>query len=216
MKKLCICLLACLLYISTTNVYANENSSLMIVAHPDDETIWGGSHLLKGNYTVLCITNGNNKKRKAEFEQAMKKTHSKGIILTYPDKTNGQRDNWKTCKKQIQKEIKKEIDSKNWNQIVTHNPNGEYGHIHHKMVSKFVTNILKKEHKTNKLMYFGKYTARKNKENLKNEKRMTKKAYEKKMQVIQVYSSQKKVMQHLHHMLPYENWIAYKNWSKIN
>ena len=45
---------------------------------------------------------------------------------------------------------------------------------------------------------------------------MTEKAYTKKMQVIQVYSSQKKVMQHLHHMLPYENWIAYKNWSKIN
>ena len=25
---------------------------LMIVAHPDDEKIWGGSHLLKGHYLV--------------------------------------------------------------------------------------------------------------------------------------------------------------------
>ena len=63
----------------------------MIVAHPDDETIWGGSHLINGNYTVLCITNGNNKKRKKEFMKVMEKTHSKGIILSFPDKTKGKR-----------------------------------------------------------------------------------------------------------------------------
>ena len=42
----------------------------------------------------------------------MEKTHSKGIILSFPDKTKGKRDNWKSCKKDIQREIKKEIDSK--------------------------------------------------------------------------------------------------------
>ena len=31
-----------------------ESQKLMIVAHPDDETIWGGSHLLEGNYLVVC------------------------------------------------------------------------------------------------------------------------------------------------------------------
>ena len=41
---------------------------LMIVAHPDDETIWGGSHLLKGHYLVVCLTNGNNEKRKKESD----------------------------------------------------------------------------------------------------------------------------------------------------
>ena len=38
-------------------------NKLMIVAHPDDETIWGGNHLLKSNYLVVCITCGNNKIR---------------------------------------------------------------------------------------------------------------------------------------------------------
>ena len=33
---------------------------LMIVAHPDDETIWGGSHLLKGNYLVRQMEKGIN------------------------------------------------------------------------------------------------------------------------------------------------------------
>ena len=32
--------------------------SVMFVAHPDDETIWGGSHLLKKHYLVVCLTNG--------------------------------------------------------------------------------------------------------------------------------------------------------------
>ena len=69
--------------------------------------------------------------------------------------------NWKSCKKEYSKRNQKEIDSKDWNQIVTHNPDGEYGHIHHKKVSKYVTMILKKEDKTDQLVYFGKYTSKK-------------------------------------------------------
>ena len=124
-KKLLLCILSLILCLNTSVIHAQEPESLMIVAHPDDETIWGGSHLINGNYTVLCITNGNNKKRKKEFMKVMKKTHSKGIILSFPDKTKGKRDNWKSCKKDIQREIQKEIDSKDWDKIVTHNPDGE-------------------------------------------------------------------------------------------
>lgn len=62
-KKLLLCILSLMLCLNTSVIHAKEPESLMIVAHPDDETIWGGSHLINGNYTVLCITNGNNKKR---------------------------------------------------------------------------------------------------------------------------------------------------------
>ena len=182
-KKLLLCILSLILCLNTSVIHAQEPESLMIVAHPDDETIWGGSHLINGNYTVLCITNGNNKKRKKEFMKVMEKTHSKGIILSFPDKTKGKRDNWKSCKKDIQREIKKEIDSKDWGKIVTHNPDGEYG--------------------------------QKNKAKLENEKKLSKKDYDKKLDIIQLYSSQSKVMDHLHHMLPYENWKPYSNWGKI-
>ena len=189
MKKLLLCILSLMLCLNTSVIHAQEPESLMIVAHPDDETIWGGSHLIK--------------------------THSKGIILSFPDKTNGKRDNWKSCKKDIQREIKKEINSKDWDKIVTHNPDGEYGHIHHKKISKYVTMILKKEDKTNQLIYFGKYASKKNKAELKNEKKLSKKDYKGKLDVIQWYSSQSKVIDHLHHMLPYENWKPYSNWGKI-
>lgn len=78
---------------------------LMIVAHPDDETIWGGSHLLKGHYLVVCLTNGNNAKRKKEFMKIMKETHNQGLMFDYPDKTNGQRDKWLHVKQKIKKDI---------------------------------------------------------------------------------------------------------------
>ena len=82
-KKLLLCILSLILCLNTSVIHAQEPESLMIVAHPDDETIWGGSHLINGNYTVLCITNGNNKKRKKEFMKVMEKTHSKGIIYLF-------------------------------------------------------------------------------------------------------------------------------------
>lgn len=55
--------------------------NVMIVAHPDDETLWGGEQLLKENYLVICITNGDNKIRKKEFEKVMEETKDYGIIL---------------------------------------------------------------------------------------------------------------------------------------
>lgn len=46
-------------------------------------------------------------------------------------------------------------------------------------------------------------------------KKLSKKDYKGKLDVIQWYSSQSKVIDHLHHMLPYENWKPYSNWGKI-
>lgn len=31
-------------------------TKLMVVAHPDGETLWGGAHLLDGKYFVVCLT----------------------------------------------------------------------------------------------------------------------------------------------------------------
>ena len=43
MKKLLLCILSLMLCLNTSVIHAQEPASLMIVAHPDDETIWGGS-----------------------------------------------------------------------------------------------------------------------------------------------------------------------------
>ena len=70
-----------------------------------DESIWGGIHLLQNNYLVICLTNGNNQTRAKEFYKVMEQTHNTGIILDYPDKTNGKRDNWKKVYHDIEEDL---------------------------------------------------------------------------------------------------------------
>ena len=66
--------------------------SLMIVAHPDDETIFGGGHLQEKNYLVVCLTNGNHPTRKKDLQHLIKQTGNQGLIFDYPDKTNGKKE----------------------------------------------------------------------------------------------------------------------------
>ena len=56
-------------------------TKLMIVAHPDDETLWGGSHLIDSDYLVVCMSNGWYKKRSSDFERVMNQTGDPHIIL---------------------------------------------------------------------------------------------------------------------------------------
>lgn len=92
----------------------DDYDSLMVVAHPDDETIWGGEHLLKGKYVVVCITNGNNRTRRKEFAAVMKQTDSIGLMLSFPDKTHGKRNNWESCREKIQQSIDTIVAQKDW------------------------------------------------------------------------------------------------------
>ena len=117
----------------------DETNKLMIVAHPDDETIWGGGHLLEGGYFVVCITNGENEIRKEEFLRAVKESGNIPLILSYPDKEFGMRSRWWGYIDDITTDIKTILSFKKWDIVVTHNLEGEYGHIHHKMVSALVT-----------------------------------------------------------------------------
>ena len=112
---------------------------LMIVAHPDDETLWGGAHIADGGYLVVCITNGYNATRSAEFQAVMQASNNVGLILSYPDKVAGKRDDWTHVRSQIQTDLEKVMTYQPWEDIVTHNAKGEYGHIHHKMTHQIVT-----------------------------------------------------------------------------
>ena len=51
---------------------ASQYKKVMIVAHPDDETLWGGANLYKDNFFVVCITNAYNLKRSRDFRELIK------------------------------------------------------------------------------------------------------------------------------------------------
>lgn len=185
-----------------------DTDSLMIVAHADDETIWGGAHLLSDNYLVVCITCGTNRTRVREIKRAMKISNDQYISLWYPDKTLGTPDNWNDIEDYIYSDLEKIIKLKKWKTIVTHNPDGEYGQIHHIKTSKMVTQIYDDLKLNQKLYYFGKYYTKNQLKNVFKTLPIINKdsARIKIDEMIEVYKSQRFIKKRFNHMFLYENW----------
>lgn len=193
-----------------SNINLSSAKKLMIVAHPDDEVLWGGAHLLEDDYLVVCATCGRSRKRAIEFIRAMKTTNDQYIMLGYPDKTHGQRDNWNSCYDDVTNDLKKIIELKDWDTIVTHNPDGEYGHIHHKMLSKITTDILDNKEK---LYYFGEYFIKKNTaEKTSKISPIDDRYINEKKKLISIYISQSFIQKSFNHIYNYEDWKSYEEW----
>lgn len=182
-------------------------TKLMIVAHPDDETLWGGGHLLEGNWFVVCLTNGYNSKRVTEFTNALSVSGSKFMILNYPDyKVKRIIDDWKYVKKGIGKDIELLLKYKNWKQVATHNLQGEYGHKHHKMTNQIVTAQARNYNTIDKLYYFGKFY-KPNEVPVSLKPNIENKVLETKMKMIDQYPNQRKSIDALWiQMAPHEHW----------
>lgn len=193
-----------------SHVDVKDVHHVMFVAHPDDETIWGGAHIMDGDYLVVCITCGVKKERVFEFQKVMELTHNKYIMLGYPDKTNGERDNWDDWRDKIKKDVEDILSLKKWDSVVTHNPDGEYGHIHHKITSKIVTDVSSHD----KLIYFGHYYSKKRlPEYVQTLKKIDDDAFAFKVnELIEVYKTQSFIKTKFDQMFPYENWLTYEEW----
>ena len=219
---LIILLCGCIIYMHNTykihpnikKINLNGYNKLMIVAHPDDETLWGGKALIEDDYLVVCITCGKVKSRVFEFVNVMHTTNDKYIMLGYPDKTNGERDNWDTVYEDITKDLKDIIELKDWELIVVHNPEGEYGHQHHKMTSNIVTDIVENK---DILYYFGKYYSKKTiRDHYDELVSMSEKTLNTKKKIIGMYHTQDFIQTSFDQMFPYENWVPYTEWMSEN
>lgn len=97
--------------------------------------------------------------------------------------------------------------------VATHNPNGEYGHIHHKMTSKLVTEEFYKIYWGTNLYYFGNwYSARRLPIMEDSLRKVPEAALEKKLEALKLYTSQKGAVASNIHMAEYENWIRATEW----
>jgi LmbE family N-acetylglucosaminyl deacetylase len=99
--------------------------NLMIIAHPDDEVIFGWEQLQTDSWYVICVTNASNLVRSEEFKQSAKQLNFQYEIWDYPDKWGG------SFPDEITDRIKSIYLSKEWDKVVTHNSFGEYGHTQH-------------------------------------------------------------------------------------
>jgi len=112
----------------------NKEKVLMIVAHPDDELIYGLSDILLNETFVVCVTHGDNPVRSKEFEHAKQEFKFDGIILNHRD----------TPLSNTFKELPPEVSLEKFGVIVSHNQYGEYGNVFHKRVHRTVIKIANK------------------------------------------------------------------------
>ena len=155
----------------------NNNKIILIVAHPDDETIFcGGTMLLYPNcqWTVACLTEGDGNATQEEFNAAISKFKNLGVNIK--SHWLGQKK-FKKIEKEMSEEKKTIIESENnalrldWQAeieqcnfvsdiVLTHNERGEYGHTDHKELHLIVKSLFSNvweffypKHNENKITY---------------------------------------------------------------
>lgn len=113
----------------------------VIVAHPDDETLWCGGFMLMHpncNWFVACLCRTNDADRAPKFRKVLKIFNAKGEM--------GDLDDGPEQKPLDNEEVKKAIlallPKQNFDLIITHSPKGEYTrHLRHEEIGSAVMEL---------------------------------------------------------------------------
>lgn len=116
-------------------------SVAVIVAHPDDETLWAGGTILKfplWNWFIVCLCRKSDKERATKFYKVLKVLNAEGIM---GDLNDGPYQK-PLDEKLVENAILELLPPKQFDLVISHNPTGEYTkHLRHEEISKAVITL---------------------------------------------------------------------------
>lgn len=118
-----------------------EVDKLLIVAHPDDEVLWGGMNLLlQPGWFVVCASHVSDPVRSREFYKTMSFCNvTKYIMFDVKEEyTESESESDRMFHKTPFEDALRELSSRSWKLVLTHNDKGEYGHQHHRTVHRLI------------------------------------------------------------------------------
>jgi LmbE family N-acetylglucosaminyl deacetylase len=122
-----------------------KKKALVIVAHPDDETIWMGGMILGSkdiDWTIFSLCRGNDPIRAPRFKKACEYYNARGLMSDLEDEGIL---NIEKSLPEIKKRIIDNFANEKFEYIFTHNYNGEYGHERHSAVHLAIKELVKEK-----------------------------------------------------------------------
>ncbi len=125
--------------------FDSKKRAIVIVAHPDDETIWMSGFILKHpqmDWAIFSLCRASDPDRAPKFKRVCKYYGAKAIITDLED---DDKLSLKQTLPIIKKLVQDNVNRKKIDYIFTHGSNGEYGHQRHLGVHQVVKQLAKEK-----------------------------------------------------------------------
>jgi LmbE family N-acetylglucosaminyl deacetylase len=156
-----------MLNVTIKNVFSCIKTATVIVAHPDDETLWSGGAILAHpqiNWTIMTLCRKSDPDRAPKFFKVTNILNAKGLMADLDDDP----DQKPLEQIEVKTVILNTLPKESFDIILTHSPKGEYTrHLRHEEISQAVFSLWnEKKLKAKQLLLFayedggGKYLPR--------------------------------------------------------